>query len=288
MMQSKRKYFLASILLPVCLVVWAAFTPAPPTLPGTQLRIVSMNGAISEMLCDLGLEEQIVGVDVTSTYPQSLQSKPHVGHNRNISAEGVLALSPTLVLGLKSQVTPTLQAQFQQAGVKVVLLDQVFSAAGVGNMLTQVAAAVQKSDEADALRQAFDTKMQALKMPALQKKVLFIYARGAGTMLVSGTGTSVDAMIKLAGARNAVQGFSDFKPLSAESLVVAQPDVILMFPDGLQSMGGVEGLLKVPGVAQTPAGRARKIITMDGELLTGFGLRLPEAIGELHDKIQAE
>jgi iron complex transport system substrate-binding protein len=130
--------------------------------------------------------------------------------------------------------------------------------------------------------------MQALKMPALQKKVLFIYARGAGTMLVSGTGTSVDAMIKLAGARNAVQEFSDFKPLSAESLVVAQPDVILMFPDGLQSMGGLEGLLKVPGVAQTPAGKARKIITMDGELLTGFGLRLPEAIRELHDKIQAE
>jgi iron complex transport system substrate-binding protein len=247
-----------------------------------------MNGAISEMLCDLGLEEQIVGVDVTSTYPHSLQSKPRIGHNRNISAEGVLALSPTLVLGLKSQVTPTLQAQFRQAGVKVVLLDQVFSATGVGDMLTEVAAAVQKSDEANALRQAFDTKMQALKMPALQKKVLFIYARGAGTMLVSGTGTSVDAMIKLAGARNAVQGFSDFKPLSAESLVVAQPDVILMFPDGLQSMGGVEGLLKVPGVAQTPAGKARKIITMDGELLTGFGLRLPEAIRELHDKIQAE
>lgn len=288
MMQSKRRYFLTSILLPVCLMVWEAFTPAPPNSPGMPLRIVSMNGAISEMLCDLGLEEQIVGVDVTSTYPQSLQSKPHIGHNRNISAEGVLALSPTLVLGLKSQVTPTLQAQFQQAGVKVVLLDQVFSAAGVGEMLTQVAAAVQKSDAADALRQAFDKKMQALKTPALQQKVLFIYARGAGTMLVSGTGTSVDAMIKLAGARNAVQGFSDFKPLSAESLVVSQPDVILMFPDGLQSMGGVEGLLKVPGVAQTPAGRARKIITMDGELLTGFGLRLPEAIRELHDKIQAK
>jgi iron complex transport system substrate-binding protein len=116
---------------------------------------------------------------------------------------------------------------------------------------------------------------------------LFIYARGAGTMLVSGTGTSLDAIIRLAGAQNAVSGFSDFKPLSAESLVAADPDVILMFSSGLQSMGGIEGLLKVPGIVQTTAGKNKKIITMDGELLSGFGLRLPQAVRELHDKIAA-
>src|SRR5690606_13829300 len=94
-------------------------------------RIVSLNGAISEVLCAIGLEQQIVGVDVTSTYPASLKAKPQVGHNRNISAEGILALNPTLVLGLKEQLTPQLQAQLKSAGVKTVLLEQSYSADGV-------------------------------------------------------------------------------------------------------------------------------------------------------------
>jgi iron complex transport system substrate-binding protein len=116
--------------------------------------------------------------------------------------------------------------------------------------------------------------------------VLFIYARGSGTMLVSGAGTSLDRIITLAGARNAVTGFNNFKPLSAESLVAMNPDVILLFSSGLQSLGGAEGLLKMPGVAQTSAGRNKNIIAMDGELVSSFGLRLPQAIRELHDRIQ--
>lgn len=252
-----------------------------------QQRIVSLNGTISEMLCALGLEQQIAGVDITSTYPPSLKQKPHVGHNRNISAEGVLALSPTLVLGLQEDMTPQLQEQLHDANVKVALLKQQYTVAGVRGLLQQVARASGAEEQAKEVLKKFDEETSALKTTPLSKKVLFIYARGAGTMLVSGTGTSLDAIIRLAGAQNAVSGFSDFKPLSAESLVAADPDVILMFSSGLQSMGGIEGLLKVPGIVQTTAGKNKKIITMDGELLSGFGLRLPQAVRELHDKIAA-
>lgn len=104
-------------------------------------------------------------------------------------------------------------------------------------------------------------------------------------MMVSGTGTSVDKVIQLTGAQNAVTGFTDFRPLTAESLVAANPDIILLFDSGLKSLGGIDGLLKVPGVAQTAAGRNKKVIAMDGELLSGFGLRLPQAIRELQEKI---
>ena len=256
-----------------------------PGAASGQQRIVSLNGAISEILCALGVEQQIVGVDVTSTYPASLQQKPTVGHNRNISAEGVLALNPTLVLALESQLTPQLEAQLRSAGVKTVLLKQAFSFQGVRDMVKNVAAEVGAIPQAAAVLADYDQAVAALDVSPLSQKVLFIYARGAGTLLVSGTGTSVDKVIALAGASNAVTDFSDFKPLSAESLVGADPDVILMFDHGLQSMGGVAGLLKVPGVAQTRAGQQKKIITMDGELLAGFSLRLPQAISELHHKI---
>lgn len=271
------------------LILWisaGASCLAQPKISGE--RIVSLNGAISEILCALGMEQQIVGVDITSTFPAALKGKPQVGHNRNISAEGILALNPTLVLGLKEQLTPQLQNQLRSGGVRTVLHERVYSADGVRRLLQQVAAAVNEKARSAAVLQKFNAQMAALDMRPLGKKVLFIYARGAGTMLVSGAGTAVDAMIKLAGAENAVGGFSDYKPLSAESLVAGNPDVILMFTDGLAGMGGIPGIMKVPGVAQTAAGRNRKIIAMDGELLSGFTLRLPQALRELHQKIATQ
>jgi iron complex transport system substrate-binding protein len=250
-----------------------------------QQRIVSLNGNISEMLCALGLEEQIAGVDVTSTYPASLQAKPRVGHNRNISAEGVIALQPTLVLGIDNQLNPALLEQLQAVKVKTSIFKQDLSIEGIRKLLDEVAAAAGAGARAGVIRQRFDKEMGGIKAQPLHKKIVFIYARGAGTLMVSGTGTSVDKVIQLAGAQNAITGFTDFKPLTAEALVAADPDAILLFDSGLKSLGGVDGLLKVPGIAETAAGKNRKIIAMDGELLSGFGLRLPQAIKELQDKI---
>ena len=251
----------------------------------TQQRIVSLNGNISEMLCALGLEQQIVGVDITSNYPASLQSKPKVGHNRSISAEGVMSLQPTLVLGVDNQLNPALIEQLQAVKAKTGIFRQDLSVQGVRALLDGVAAATGTTEKAVAVRQQFDKEMAAIKTQPIDKKILFIYARGAGTMMVSGTGTSVDKVIGLTGAKNAVTGFADFKPLTAEALVAANPDVILLFDSGLKSLGGIDGLMKVPGIAQTPAGQHKRVIEMDGELLSGFGLRLPQAIKELQAKI---
>lgn len=250
-----------------------------------QQRIVSLNGAISEMLCALGLEAQITGVDVTSNWPVLLQQKIKVGHNRTISAEGILALRPTLVLGIKEQLKPQVAEQLQAAHIQVRLLQQEFSVAGTRNLLLQVAAATGTTGKAKQVLADFDKQWQALQVTPVKKKVLFIYARGTGSLMVSGTGTALNSMMGLAGAQNAINGFTDFKPLSAESLVAANPDVLLLFESGLQSVGGEAGLLKVPGVAATAAGRNKKIIAMDGQLLGGFGLRLPQAVQELNKLI---
>lgn len=105
-------------------------------------------------------------------------------------------------------------------------------------------------------------------------------------MMVGGTGTQVDRAIALAGGRNAVTEFSDYKPLTAEALVKANPDVILLFSSGLESLGGAAGLKKVPGISQTNAGRNNRFVSMDGELLSSFGPRLGEAVMELEGKIR--
>ena len=117
-------------------------------------------------------------------------------------------------------------------------------------------------------------------------KVLFIYARGAGNLMVAGKETPLHSMIELAGAENAAAELTDFKPLTPEALLTTNPDVILMFDSGLQSLGGVDGLLKVEGIAATNAGKNKKVVSMDGQLLSGFGPRLGEAVVELHNKLQ--
>lgn len=251
-----------------------------------QQRIISLNGAISEILCALGAESQIVGVDVTSNYPEVLKNKTKVGHNRNISAEGVLSLQPTLVITFDNQLNPQLLDQLKATKVKTVILKQELSVQGARKLIGEVAAAIGASAKATALQQTFDKQMAAVKTAPLPKKVLFIYARGAGAMQVSGTGTSIDKMITLAGATNAITSFADFKPLSAEALAAANPDVILMFDSGMGSIGGADGLQKIPGIVQTNAGKNKKIISMDGELLSSFGIRLPQAIQELYNKLK--
>ena len=252
-------------------------------------KIVSLNGSVSEVLAGLGLEQQIVGTDITSNYPEALKAKPKIGHNKNINAEGVLALQPSLIIGIKKEVSPALIAQFKAARVKMLLVDQDYSVDGTKKLIHSLADSLQLTVKGDSLVKGLESDLAQLKPAAATDKkprVLFIYARGTGTMMVGGTGTQVDKAIILAGAENAVTEFADYKPLTAEALVKANPDVILLFDSGLQSLGGATGLAKVQGVKETNAGKNNKIVSMDGELLSSFGPRLGIAVKELAAKIR--
>lgn len=268
------------LILLLCSLFFAAAAKA-------QRRIVSLNGTVTEVVCALGFERSLVGVDVTSTYPASVQKLPKVGHNRNISAEPVLALQPDLILATSNFLAPAVIGQFNATGVKTVVLQQEYSVEGTKKLIREIAAALQATEKGAALCQQLDQQQQALKVIPQAKKVLFIYARGAGTMMVAGQETPLDKIITLAGAKNAASGFKDFKPLTTEALVAANPDVILLFDTGLESVGGVTGLLKVPGVPQTTAGKQQKIIAMDGQFLSGFGPRVLEAVKVLSEKLKA-
>ncbi|WP_257668687.1 heme/hemin ABC transporter substrate-binding protein [Parapedobacter tibetensis] len=252
-------------------------------------KIVSTNGTLSEILVELGFEDNIVGVDVASTYPASLKEKPKIGHNRDIASEGVLALGPDLVLGIANVVKPEVVEQIRAAGVKMVLFEHEYSVEGAKQLIKAVADSLGQSAKGDSILTALDADLvvadSMIEQIENKPKVLFIYARGTGTMMVAGQRTQLDKMIELAGGVNAVQGFDDFKPLTAEALIAANPDVILLFDSGLSSLGGIDGLLEVQGIDLTNAGKNRKVVEMDGQFLTGFGPRLGKAVLELATKI---
>lgn len=253
-----------------------------------SLRIVSINGTVSEVLASLGLADQIVGVDVTSTYPERLKDRPKVGHNRNLSMEGILSLEPDLVIGTTSDIKPEAIKQLQQTGIHVQLFDRTFSPDGTKALIRQVGDSLDLKQTADSLLQQLDDELEKVSSFAASSpkpRVLFIYARGAGTMMVGGSGTPIDEMITLAGGDNVAKDLEEYKPLTPEALVKYNPDVILLFDSGLSSLGNIDGILTVKGVSETNAGKNKKIVEMDGQLLSGFGPRLATAIDELYHKI---
>lgn len=247
-----------------------------------QDRIISLNGSITEILAALEYNTQIVGVDVTSSYPESIKNvAKDLGHVNKVSIESIMELKPTLVLGLVNEVSEDLKKQLTDAGVNVQLITLKHSIDGSKEMIQEVAKAV-KNENYNKLLTTIDTEIKDVTVLENKPKVLFIYARGAGMLMVAGTDTPIDEMIKLAGGQNAITEFSDYKPLTPESLLANNPDYILLFDTGLQSVGGVDGVLKIDGIAQTNAGKNKKIIAMDGQLLSGFGPRVGKGVKELN------
>lgn len=275
----------ASLLLLLCLL---GLQPSA----AQETRIVTLSSAITETVFALGMGRHVVATDVTSLSPKAAAALPRVSQNRAVSAEGILSFNPTIVLAPVKDVPSAVVQHLRQSGVQFVALRQEYSEKGAYRFIQDIAQALGAPEKGKA---AIDrTKAAMARVNDMVKKntagkakpkVLFIYARGAGAMSVSGKGSSLDALIELSGGKNAVQEFADFKPYTTEALVNANPDVILMFDFGVSSLGGKQAILKMPGMRLTEAGKKGRIVAMNPALLVNFSTRLPEAVALLHEEL---
>jgi iron complex transport system substrate-binding protein len=269
--------WLLSLVLGVVSMAAGAGTPLP--------RVVCAGGALTEIVYALGAQDQLVGVDTTSRWPVAARELPQVGYQRSLSAEGVLSLTPTLLLATTDAGPPDVIEQIRRAGVEVKILSAAPDTQAILDKVRGVAAALQRSAAGEKLvaqiTHDLERTQQAITGIESQPRVLFLLAVGRGAPLASGTDTAADTMIRMAGARNALEGFSNYKPIGAEAMVAAAPDVVLLSEDSLAQLGGIDAVLALPGVALTPAGRQRRILTMDGLYLLGFGPRQPQALQDL-------
>ena len=266
------------VFLSVALTSWLRAETDTP-------RLISIGGSVTEIVYALGADKTLVGTDTSSIYPEAATKLPQVGYQRSLSAEGVLGLHPTLILASADAGPPSVVDQLKQSGVSWVIIPAENSIAGAKDKIRAVAHALHREAQGEALMQHLHdemTKAQSLlASEGSNSKVLFIYARGGGSVNVAGQKTAADAMITLAGGTNAASGYTGYKPLTAEAVVAAAPEVILIPTRGLESIGGIDGLLSQPGLAATPAGKSRKVVAMDDLLLLGFGPRLGEAVWQL-------
>ncbi|MBF9196526.1 heme/hemin ABC transporter substrate-binding protein [Microvirga terrestris] len=273
-MLSRRMLLLASPLL-FC---------TPPLRAETTRRIVSVGGAVTEILYRLGRADEIVGVDSTSLYPaDALKTKANVGYVRALGAEGVLSLNPSLVLASEGAGPPDALKLIEQAGVPIVRVPDQPSPAGIVKRVETIAQAVGATERGSALvkeiEAGFTRLAEARAGVGRATRTLFVLSLQNGRPLVGGQGTTADAMLSLAGATNVASSLNGWKPLSDEGLIAAAPEAIVMMNHG--PGGAASDPFAYPAFAATPAAKSKRLVVMDSLYLLGFGPRTPDAARDL-------
>ncbi|GGX35970.1 heme/hemin ABC transporter substrate-binding protein [Streptomyces noursei] len=282
--------------------------PAPaPALPATVRsadghevtvrkadRIVPLTGSLSELVYSLGLGDKVVARDITTTFAQA-QRLPVVTRAHDVSAENVLALKPDVVLADTTTGPAEAIGQIRDAGIPLVVLEPAKRLSDVGRRIDEVAAALGVQRAGSRLKERTGQRLAAVekKIPhhGDRPRVAFLYLRGSASVyLLGGAGSGADSLIEAAGGVDAGKesGLTkDFTPITSEALAKAAPDVLLVMSKGLDSVGGVDGLLKIPGVAETPAGMDRRVAAVDDGVLLNFGPRTDQVLASLVEQIHA-
>ncbi|MFJ2716052.1 hemin ABC transporter substrate-binding protein [Streptomyces sp. NPDC087437] len=257
-------------------------------------RIVPLSGSLSEIVFTLGLGGRVVARDITATFQQAAEL-PVVTRNHDVSAESVLSLAPDLVLAETTSGPVEAMDQIRAAGVPVLVVKPAAGLADVGARIRAVADALgvpaagqeltkRSQDRIDAVR-------EAIPAHADHPRVAFLYLRGSASVyLIGGAKSGATSLIEAAGGIDAGAGSGltkDFTAITTEALAKAAPDAILVMSKGLESVGGLDGLVKIPGIAQTPAGMERRVVSVEDGVLLNYGPRTDQVLRSIVDQLYA-
>ncbi len=247
-------------------------------------RIIVLNEAIAEIVISLGFADKIIGRDATTTLA-ALTAIPKVSSGHDISAESVLELKPTLVIGDTRSGPPEAIQQLRGAGIPIVLAPEVWKLSDIAPRIKLIANALGAGSFGikllDTTQSDINQALNTLDSSAKEPRVAFIYVRGtASVFLLGGKESGADEMIRSAGGIDVGTDLdlAAFTPLTSEAIVNANPEIIVVTTRGLASVGGIDGLLELPGIAQTPAAKTRAVVSIDDDLLFSFGPRTGELI----------
>ena len=276
----------------VATIVDAALENPPTTTGPDTSRIVSLGGDMTELIYELGLGDSLVGIDVTTVGPPAAMRLPSVGIGRFLAPEGVLAVSPTLILADTDTAPSTALDQLRDAGVAVEVFETPSTFEEYFTKITNLANLLGAEAEGRELVERLREEIDGITVGVLDReqapRALYLYTRGPGTLLLFGEGMTTHALIEGAGAVDVgtESGVSGFVNVTPEALVAAAPDVIIVPSEGLADIGCIDGLLEITGIAETPAGETRAILDYtQGDFLT-MGPRVPASLRLLIQDLQ--
>ncbi|MEV7191464.1 ABC transporter substrate-binding protein [Streptomyces sp. NPDC093510] len=260
-------------------------------------RIVPLTGSLNEIVFTLGLGKNVVARDITATFQQA-EKLPVVTRAHDVSAESVLSLEPTVVLADTTTGPAEAIDQIRDAGVPLVVFDPAKSLDDVSPRIEAVAGALGVEKSGAELNRRTRQRIAAARedVPAgdgrKKPRVAFLYLRGSASVyLLGGRESGASSLLEAAGAVDAGKESGlrkDFTAITSEALAKAAPDAILVMRKGLESVDGVDGLLKVPGVAETPAGLDRRIVSIDDGVLLNYGPRTDQVLKSLVEQLYGD
>ena len=273
--------------LPLLLSALAACS-SPSTNKGEELtarKIITAGGTITEVVDALGYSDDIIATDITSTYPSGMQDLPSIGYRNQIKAEGILALGPDLVLIEEGYLNADVVTQLKAAQINIQVFAKPTTVEGTKKLVIAMATFFGEEKKGKEINAAIDADIADLnaylESQDSQPKAIFVMARGPETVFIAGDKTFASEMFKLAKIEGTATGFDEFAPLTPESLVSMNPEYLIFFESGIQSVGGKDGLVAIQGIDQTTAYKEDHIVAIDGQLLSGFGPRVGKAALDL-------
>ena len=254
-------------------------------------RIAVAGGSITELIYLLKKDGQIIAVDTTSNYPKQTSGLPSIGYVRNLSAEGILSLKPTLILGEHDMGPPEVLNQLEKVSVEVKRIEERQSAMGIVEKFECIAKILNvPTSESEYLKEnllAFATNLEEIRSVGTKRpRVALILSFIDGSPILAGNATSGDGVLKMIGATNVFSDIDGWKPATRESLLAKNPAYIVITERGLKAQGGMAGLEKNPVLRLTSAVKEKNVYALDGMALLGFGPRTLETAISLSEKLK--
>ncbi len=249
-------------------------------------RIIPLDGSVAEVVFALGLGPYVVATDLSATWPPEADALPQIGYQRALSAEPIAGFSPTVLIGTDIAGPEKTLDDLRRLGYPVVIVPSEATMQGPAEKVRSVAKALGVPNRGEELASQIENAIATNTQERNEEKrpvVAALYIRGQGTQLVLGRSSATHWLINAAGGENVadILDLETYTPITAEALLLAAPDILLVPTAGLESVGGIDGLLEVGGISQTPAGINRAILDYDDQLLLGNGPRTGDLLKQL-------
>lgn len=254
----------------------------------SRIIAVDRNGTLGTLVFSLGLGSHVVGRDTSTAFPSALRLPVVTNRGHTLNAESVLALAPTILLVTDATLPQTAVDQIRSSGVTVVVFPGARNLASNNALTRAVATALGVPREGELLNARTDSELAAARRlvpsPSGDPVMAFIYIRGPAILYLLGPGSGADDLIAAVGGRDAAEHAHIDEPLTqvnAEVMLAANPNVILVMTEGAATVGGPDGVLALPGIAETDAGRHRRVVQMDQTKILAFGPEVGEVVAAL-------
>ena len=253
----------------------------------SRSKIVVAGGSITEIVYFLGMEDKLVGVDITSNFPKEAKKLKSIGYLRNLSIEGILSLSPGLVLAEEDIGPPIIVNQLRKTSIDLRIIKEKYDLNGIHNKILCVSKILDASLDDNENYVKFKNKFNRVKKLKKNnsKKILLILMMRGSSPVVAGKNTSGQGFIDMTGHENSMSDLNGWKPVSSEEIIKKNPDYIIITKRAFKNFSSLDQFLSIPGISSTIAAKKKNIIVKDGMSMLGFGPRTINVALEIDKKI---